>query len=138
MASLVIERAAEEDLDLMWESGDPIAERAVASIEILLEEIGCDVDFLSRMHSPNVRWLGEPSADTDRIVKLWRDGYNILRLKAWDQGALIPYRILYAYDPRYDCFHVLGIVHREHCYEIDHPRVKRIIADYHSLGIPTY
>lgn len=138
MQCLIIEPSAEEDLDEIWESGLPGAEDVVATIEVLLEEIASDRDFLARMHQPHVRRLDEPSADTDRVIGLWKAGYNILRLKVWDNGALVPYRVIYAYDPRHDAFHVLAIAPRENCYDDKHPRTQRILRDYYSLGIPAF
>lgn len=135
---LTVHPSAEDDLDCLYESGDPKQEDIAAAIDVLLEELGDDSSFLSRMHKPYEIWPGEPSAETNRVVRLWREGYNILRLKAWDCGQLIPYRVIYAFDPRKDEFHVLGVLHRDICYEKDHPKSKRILADYNSLGIPTY
>ena len=67
---LIVHRAADSDLDELYDSEDPTLEDMAAAIEVLLEEISNDPAFLCRMYRPNQLWLGEPSDDTDRIVSL--------------------------------------------------------------------
>lgn len=135
---LIVHRAADSDLDELYDSEDPTLEDMAAAIEVLLEEISNDPAFLCRVYRPNQLWLGEPSGDTDRIVSLWQCGYNILRLKVRDKGKTIPYRILYAFDGQNDVLHVLGILHRNTCYDKTHPQYHRVVSDYMSLGMPVY
>lgn len=139
MQCLFIEPSAEVDLVELFNSATTDAQISdITALAVLLDEIGADRDFLSRMHKGDVRRFEEPSTHTARVVKFWREGYNVLRLKVWNQGALIPYRVIYAYDPRSDAFHILGIIHRTHCYDASHPRVKKLLTEYLSLGIPRY
>ena len=135
---IIVHPSADLDLDLLYESDDDSLVDAAATIEVLLDELSSDNHFLGRMHNCHETWLGEPSADTDRVVSLWRKGYNILRLKVWDCGELLPYRVIYAFHPALDEFHILGVLHREICYDHNNPKVQRVLNDYHALGIPTY
>ncbi len=69
-------------------------------------------------------------------VEFWKVGYNIWRLKVWEvpHGSL-PYRIVYAYEPRSLRYHVLAVVHRNFNYKSDHEITKRILKAYADLGI---
>ncbi|MBV7482497.1 type II toxin-antitoxin system RelE/ParE family toxin [Bordetella sp. BOR01] len=142
MHSLIIEPGAEADLDQLWESGAPQAEDAVALIEAVFDELANDSEFLARMWRRQERRMAEPSIEADRIVSLWRTGRNLLRLKLWDfpehGGALLPWRVVYAYDARSEAYHVLGVIQRDTNYETHHPHIQRILRDYDALGIPTY
>ncbi len=71
--------------------------------------------------------------------EFWNAGYNIWRLKVWTEprGSL-PYRIVYAYEPRILQYHVLAVVHRDFDYKPDHEITKRIRKAYNNLGISLY
>lgn len=143
MHSLIVEPGAEDDLDELWASADPIAEDAVALIEAALDEIAKDQEFMARMWKRHEMRLADPTMEADRIVTQWnKRGKNLLRLKLWDfpefGGALIDWRIVYAYDSRSEAYHVLGIIRRDTEYEADHPHMQRIVRDYDALGIPSY
>lgn len=68
--------------------------------------------------------------------EFWKVGYNIWRLKVWEipKGSL-PYRIVYAYEPKSLQYHVLAIVHRSFNYQPGHEITKRILKAYADLGI---
>ncbi|GAA0215302.1 hypothetical protein GCM10009125_00420 [Castellaniella daejeonensis] len=142
MHSVIVEPAAEQDLDEMWESKEPDAEDAVALIEAALEEIAYDEEFLSRMWRRREMRHSEPTVEADRIVVQWHRGRNLHRLKIWDfpenGGGLIGWRVVYAYDGRCDSYHILGIIRRDINYDEQHPHFQRIVKDYDALGIPSY
>lgn len=142
MPFLIVEPAAEQDLNDMWESDDPDAEHAVAIIEAALQEAGHDDEFLSRMWRRHETRHKTPTIEADRIVSQWRKGRNLLRLKIWDfpeyGGRLLAWRVVCAYDGRSDCYHVLGIIRRDTDYDQRHPHIQRILGDYDSIGLPTY
>lgn len=135
MAVLIVEPAAESDLEQIWD----INEDAAATITVLLEELESGVPELDRLFRRGFRRIEDPAFDVDHFIEFWREGFNLLRLKIWDEGgALVPYRILYAFDPRYDSYHVLAIIDRDFAYDRTHPIVQRVINDYTHLGLPTF
>ena len=79
------------------------------------------------------------SYDVSKWFEYWNAGYNLWRLKLWTfpKGSL-KYRVVYAYQPSTQQYHVLAIVHRDFDYQKDHESTKRLLAAYRSLGITTY
>jgi len=79
------------------------------------------------------------SYDVSKWFEYWNVGYNLWRLKFWTfpKGSL-KYRVVYAYQPGTQQYHVLAIVHRDFDYQKDHESTKRLLAAYRSLGITTY
>lgn len=71
-------------------------------------------------------------------LEFWKTGFNLWRLKLWafPRGSL-SYRIVYAYQPSTQHYHVLAIVHRDFDYQTDHAITQRILLAYRSLGITT-
>jgi len=135
MVSLLITPSAQNDLEELWD----IDEDSAAEIETALEEISYDVTLMSRLTERRFRHIETPSFDTDRFVTLWQKGLNLYRLKFWDwQGSVVPYRVIYAHNPTTDTMYVLAVVSREFNYDIGHPIVTRVRAEYERLGIPTY
>ncbi|WP_081478026.1 type II toxin-antitoxin system RelE/ParE family toxin [Achromobacter arsenitoxydans] len=144
MSQVIVEPAAEQDLDALWDSNDPAKQDAVALIEATLAEIAADSDFLSRMFRYHQTRVGDPTVEADRLVEFWNDRTaprNLSRLKMWhfpeDGGHLCSYRVVYAYDGRSEAYHVLGVIHRSNTnYDRKHPHIARILRDYDDLGIP--
>jgi hypothetical protein len=70
--------------------------------------------------------------------EFWNTGFNLWRVKLWTfpKGSL-SYRIVYAYQPSTQHYHVLAIVHRDFDYQTDHVITQRILLAYRSLGITT-
>lgn len=123
------------DLDAIYE----VDADSAAEIETALEEIQNDNDLSRYLHERFFRNLGPPSYEVDHFNELWEKGLNIFRMKFWDyQGSLVPYRVLYAHNPKTDCFYILAVLDRKITYDTQHPIVKRVLADYERLGIPTY
>jgi len=71
-------------------------------------------------------------------LEFWNTGFNLWRVKFWTfpKGSL-KYRVVYAYQPSTQHFHVLAIVHRDFDYDKNHDITQRILAAYHSIGITT-
>jgi len=141
--SLFIEPAAEDDLNELWNSSSAKDKEAADLIAVTLEEIEADKDFLDRMFRRNETRIGSLStADADQLQKFWWAGKNIHRLKIWDipkkGGALLPWRVIYAYDSEYSAYYVLGIIRRETNYDEHDAKIQRILNDYDALGLPTY
>lgn len=135
MASLLVTPSAQNDLEELWD----VDEDSAAEIETALDEISHDVTLLSRLTERRFRNVETPAFDTDRFVALWQKGFNLYRLKFWDwQGGVVPYRVIYAHNPTTDTMYVLAVVSREFNYDIRHPIVTRVRAEYERLGLPTY
>jgi mRNA-degrading endonuclease RelE of RelBE toxin-antitoxin system len=135
MLKITISDHAKDDLDRLYE----VDEDSAAEIEVALDEIANDRRLLDRLTEKHFKSLDKPEFSVDRFEELWQKGYNLLRLKFWDwQGSLVPYRVLYAYDPRSETFHVLAVVKRNHAYNTKHPVVARVVEQYNSLGLHTY
>lgn len=135
MPLFIVETGAERDLDALWDQD----EDAAATIIVLLEELENGAPEVERLFRRGFRRTEDPAFDVDHFEEFWRQGLNLLRLKIWDEGgALVPYRILYAYDPRYESYHALAIIDRNFAYDSNHPTVQRVIADYEHLGLPTF
>lgn len=133
--NVYVSESAELDLDDIY----AVDVDGAAEIETALEEIGNDPSLMVRLTERKYRNIDAPSFDVDVFEALWRKGLNLYRLKFWDwTGGLLPYRVLYAHDPRSDSIHVLAVVPRDFNYDIQHPIVARVRAEYEQLGIPTY
>jgi hypothetical protein len=85
--------------------------------------------------------FGETRREPHHVSKwleFWNTGFNLWRVKLWSfpKGSL-SYRIVYAYQPSTQHYHVLAIVHRDFDYQTDHAITQRILLAYRSLGITT-
>ena len=71
-------------------------------------------------------------------LKFWNTGFNLWRVKLWTfpKGSL-RYRVVYAYQPSTQHYHVLAIVDRDFDYDPSHAVTQRIIVAYRSIGITT-
>ena len=71
-------------------------------------------------------------------LEFWNTGFNLWLVKLWTfpKGSL-RYRIVYAYQPSTQHYHVLAIVHRDFDYDPSHAVTQRIIVAYRSIGITT-
>ena len=135
MTVVLFEDAAQDDLDALWLSD----EDGAALIFALIEEFQDNSDLSSVLRQHGHRDIGDPAFEVSRFQELWHQGFNLYRLKYWDEdGANAPYRIIYADNPHTDQIHILGIVHRGINYDTTHPIFCRIVANYGRLGIPTY
>ena len=71
-------------------------------------------------------------------LEYWNTGFNLWRVKLWTfpKGSL-RYRVVYAYQPSTQHYHVLAIVHRDFDYDPSHAVTQRILVAYQSIGITT-
>ena len=78
------------------------------------------------------------SYHVSKWLEFWNTGFHLWRVKLWSfpKGSL-SYRIVYAYQPSTQHYHVLAIVHRDFDYQTDHAITQRILLAYRSLGITT-
>lgn len=135
MASVVILPAAESDLDGLYE----IDEDSAAEIETALDEIANDPRLAENLCRSGFFNLSCPHYDVSRVAVYAEERMNVLRLKFWDfEGALVPYRALYAYHPQKDTYYVLAVAERNLAYERDTELAKRIDNDFSKLDIPPY
>ncbi|WP_167335993.1 hypothetical protein [Paraburkholderia bannensis] len=132
MSKFLIESSADDDIDEIF----GVDEDAAAMILAVLEAISDNEQLQQRLFRHGHRNVANPTFDVSEVSSLFNHDYVVLRLKIWSEGGvLIPYRALYAYDGRTETYHVLGVLHRSIAYDLDHPRVKRLLAEYESLGI---
>lgn len=113
--------------------------RAAGKIAALLQQAKHDPKIIASLLDQNFGADHSASYHVSKWVEFWKAGYNIWRLKVWEvpYGSL-PYRIVYAYEPRSLQYHVLAIVHRNFNYKPDHEITKRILKAYADLGITVH
>lgn len=103
----------------------------IASSQWLLESLTIKDFGYARNEKIHVdKWAKQQGRGRDR---------NLWRFKSWDlekQG--MQYRVVYCLDPRTRAYLVLAVLHRDFDYDESKPRVKQLLADYDSLGIPSY
>lgn len=130
MTTLIIHPDAEDDLNRLWLLNRWAASRLI----VLLQEFQGDEDLLDRL-SQNFFHREPPGQfDVQYWVELRNTGRNVFRLKVWDANdELLPYRIIYAYKPKEDEYHVLAIAPREWNYDLEHKLSKRILQAYDEL-----
>jgi hypothetical protein len=142
VATIVIHRGAQDDLELVWNSD----EEAAAAIETLLQEAKGNqavLDTFTVQDFFTFQDFGADSTQPYHIVRRWtaqqRVGRNLWRLKIWDlEDHLIRHRIVYAFEPRVHRYFVLGVFDRNFNYAESDPRTQRILAVYDNLDIPSY
>ncbi len=130
--SLSIHRDAAEDLRQLMGSN----KGAAGKIAALLQQVKHDPNIIASLLEHNFGADHSSAYHVSKWVEFYRVGYNIWRLKVWEMphGSL-PYRIVYAYEPKLLQYHVLAIVHRNFNYQRDHEITKRIVKAYADLGI---
>jgi len=130
---LSIHRDAADDLQTIKARGD-LADHGL--LLAFLRQAQTDSTVLETLSE---HWFGEDgTADYSvrRIVAPLRQGRRLWRLKILDlKGLAIGYRVIYAFNRNQDEIYVLAIPPREIAYEQEHPRIKRLLALYDSLGV---
>jgi len=113
--------------------------QAAATIVALLQEVRTDPRIQELLTVDHFGEHATESFHVRRWVEQQRKGRNLWRIKIWDLESLgLTYRVVYALDPRFRRYYVLGVVHRDFDYDENDDRTKRMLAAYDSLGIPTY
>ena len=108
-------------------------------IAALLQQAKCDPNIIDSLLDHDFGADHSTAYHVSKWFAFWNSGYNIWRLKIWEapRGSL-PYRIVYAYEPRTLQYYVLAIVHRNFDYKRDHEITQRIRKAYEELGIPVH
>lgn len=133
MPTLAIHRDAADDLQTIKANGE-LADHA--AILAFLQQAKADPALLATLAED---WFGEDgSADytVRKVVSMHRRGRKLWRLKILTlKGMAAGYRVLYAFGPQSQTIYVLGIPPRDIAYDHNHPRIKRLVALYDSLGV---
>lgn len=131
--NLAIHTDAADDLQSIRASGDREDHGAILAF---LQQAKADPALLVTLAE---NWFGEDgSADytVRKVVSLHGRGKRLWRVKVLTlKGMAARYRVLYAFDSRQQTFYVLGIPHRNIAYDHEHPRIRRLIDVYDSLGL---
>lgn len=135
MAVLIIDPAAEDELDRLYESD----EDAAALIDALLEQLGDDEGTLGEIFRPGHFFRYRPPFEVKRFEEAQRRGKNILTMRVRDEaGTLLPYRVLFAHHAQIDSYYVLSVASREDAYDPSKPGFLDLLVRYDEHGIPTY
>lgn len=133
MPFLAIHRDAAEDLQQIKANGDRADHAAILAF---LQQAKCDPGLLETLTED---WFGEEEFSSYSIRKvgsLHRGGRKLWRVKVLTlNGLTTKYRVLYTFSDDQQDFFVLGVVHRESAYDKDHPRIRKLLAVYDSLGL---
>ena len=108
--------------------------KAAARIAALMEELKGDPDLLDRLTQHD--YGAHQSADfhVSKWQAQWRQGRDLWRLKIWDlEDQGLRYRVVYAFMPQKQHYHILAIAPREFDYDSNHPISRRILRAYTSL-----
>jgi mRNA-degrading endonuclease RelE of RelBE toxin-antitoxin system len=110
---------------------------AASVFDAVFEQIHADPSLLLRLDDEHSGELGLDLFNVDKVEVYQQTGYNIWRLKCWNiKGLPGSYRVIYAVDAAKKHFYVLGIIHRDICYDVNHPRACQCRAAYEELAIP--
>lgn len=133
MPTLAIHRDAADDLQTIKANGDLADHGAILAF---LQQAKANPALLATLAED---WFGEDGSaayTVRKVVSMHRRGRRLWRVKILTlKGMAANYRVLYAHGPQTQTFYVLGIPPREIAYDQNHPRIKRLIAVYDSLGI---
>lgn len=131
MSELWIDESAENDLELIALRDQESADY----IWVLIEQIGVDPDLLSRLTQEDYGVPGIDLFNIDAIEFHQNAKRNIWRLKTWNlDGQLISYRVIYAFDTKTGDYTILGVLHRNSCYDPKNRRVLEIVQAYERYG----
>ena len=130
MIALFVHDDAKADL-LALRDSDP---QAAGGILALLEQLEGDPDLLDRLTQHDYGAYGPADFHVSKWQSQWQKGRNLWRLKVWDlEEKGLRYRIVYAFEPRKQHYHVLAIAPREFDYDEKHPISQRILRAYEEL-----
>ena len=129
MYKLAIHQSAGGDLEALAQL--PETAQVAAKVFELARELRANPSLLVNLLDHGYR---TNEIDVSRFQAHWRRGKDLWRLKLWDlEDAGLRYRIIYAYDVRSYCFHLLAVAPREFDYDDQHPLTQRILRDYGDL-----
>lgn len=127
---LYVHDDAVADLKSLWKREPQAATR----IAVFLEELKGDQDLLDRLTQHGYGTHGYADFHISKWVEHWKKGRDLWRLKLWDlEDKGLKYRIVYAFIPNLQHYHVLAIAPREFDYDTNHPISQRILRAYENL-----
>ncbi len=131
MIALFIHDDAKADL-LALRDSDP---QAAGRILALLEQLAGDHDLLDRLTQHDYGVYQSADIHISKWQAQWRKGRDLWRLKLWDlEEKSLRYRIVYAFIPGKQHYHVLAIIpRRDFNYEERDPVSQRIFRAYQEL-----
>ena len=130
MYFLCVHEDAAFDLERLW-SVEP---DAAARILVLLEELEGNQDLLSSLTEHGFGEYTDEDYSVSKWLAFWNRGRDLWRLKIWDlEDKGLYYRIIYAYVPETQHYHVLAIAPRNFNYDTSHPISRRIYKAYEDL-----
>lgn len=130
MITLFVHDDAKADLEALWTEKPKAAGRIVA----LLGELDGDPDLLDRLTQHDYGAGRSADFHVSKWQEHWRKGRDLWRLKAWDlEDKQLRYRIVYAFIPMKQHYHILAIAPREFDYDTSHPISQRILRAYEEL-----
>ena len=136
MFSLAINPLAAADLNALKLSPKKDDRMAAAIVMIFLEQLKDDQNLLDLL---TIHKFEDDNINVEHFAEQWRVGLNLWRLKlAALKDFNLQYRIIYAFEPLINRYHILGVVHRDFKYDKNDQRTKDIIAAYNELNITRY
>lgn len=108
--------------------------KAAARIVALLEELQANPDRLDRLTQHDYGAYHLADFHVSKWQAQWRQGRDLWRLKVWDlEDQGLRYRVVYAFIPQKQHYHILAIASREFDYDANHPTSQRILRAYNAL-----
>lgn len=99
----------------------------------LLEQLEGDPDLLDRLTQHDYGAHNSADFHVSKWQEQWRQGRDLWRLKVWDlEDQGLRYRIVYAFVPGMQHYHVLAIAPRDFDYDKNHPISQRILRAYEA------
>ena len=130
MIALFVHDDASADLTALWGKEPEVAAQIVA----LLQELAGDLDLLDRLTQYDFGAHRSKPFHVDRWWGEWNRNRNLWRLKIWDlEDKGMRYRIIYAFEPKKQHYHVLAIAPRDFGYDPKHALSQRILRAYEEL-----
>lgn len=131
MIALFVHDDAKSDLLAIREENPEVAGKILA----LLEQLEADADLLDRLTQHDFGAYHSADFHVTKWQNQWRKGRDLWRLKVWDlEDSGVRYRIVYAFKPQEQHYHVLAIVPRsEFDYKEQEPISQRILRAYNTL-----
>lgn len=129
MYRIAIHRSAGDDLKAL--AADDSTQVVAAKVLELVRELRANPRLLGNLldHGYRTEFI-----DVSKFQAYWRQRLDLWRLKLWElEDAGLKYRIIYAYSPDTNYFHILAVVHRDFDYDPEHLVTRRILDDYAEL-----
>lgn len=124
MIALFVHEDAEADLEALWNQEPQTA----ASVLALLEQLEGDPDLLDRLTQHDYGACGTADFHVSKWFAQWNKGRDLWRLKIWDlEDRRLHYRVVYAFVPKKNHYHILAIAPREFNYDHRHHLTQRIL-----------